>query len=79
MSTTRPDVPKMPRTLDSEEIAALLDSAGVARKLSVPESWVRSRTRARTPASERIPCIRLGRYCRFHWPTVAAWLQSRGQ
>jgi hypothetical protein len=45
----------------------LIDSTELALRLSVPESWVRNRTRERTPAAERIPCIRLGRYVRFDW------------
>jgi hypothetical protein len=54
----------------------LIDSVELAARWRVPESWVRSRTRARTPAHERIPCVRLGRYVRFQWgsPRLAEWL-----
>jgi hypothetical protein len=57
----------------------LIDSAELARRLQVPESWVRSRTRARTPKEQRIPCIRLGRYVRFDWGSnqLKVWLASR--
>ena len=58
-------------------VSELLDSEQLAARLKLPKSWVSSRTRARTPKAERIPCIRLGRYVRFNWPEVAAWLQSR--
>jgi len=45
----------------------LIDSSELASRLRVPESWVRNRTRGRTPKDERIPCIRFGRYVRFAW------------
>jgi hypothetical protein len=59
--------------------AGLIDSAELARRLQVPESWVRNRTRARTPKAERIPCVRLGRYVRFCWesPSLQGWIQRR--
>jgi len=54
----------------------LIDSAELAARWRVPESWIRNRTRARTPKEERIPCIRLGRYVRFRWgsPELEQWL-----
>jgi hypothetical protein len=57
----------------------LLDAAQLAELLRVPESWVRNRTRARTPVAERIPCVRLGRYVRFAWnsPSLQHWLNRR--
>ena len=45
----------------------LIDSSELAARWKVPVSWIRNRTRARTPREERIPCIRLGRYVRFDW------------
>ena len=58
-------------------VGELLDSAELAARLRLPESWVRSRTRARTPKVERIPHLQLGRYIRFSWPEVSAWLAAR--
>jgi hypothetical protein len=57
----------------------LIDAAELAKLLRVPESWVRNRTRARTPVAERIPCVRLGRYVRFAWgsPSLQAWLERQ--
>jgi hypothetical protein len=55
----------------------LLDAEQLAVRLNVPPSWVRSRTRARTPKDERIPHVPLGRYIRFSWPEVSAWLSAR--
>lgn len=56
-----------------------IDSVELARRLRVPESWVRNRTRARTPKEKRIPCIRFGRYVRFEWGTLrlAEWLAQQ--
>jgi hypothetical protein len=57
----------------------LVDSAELANRWKVPESWIRNHTRARTPKEERIPCIRLGRYVRFEWgsPQLAEWLAKK--
>ena len=59
----------------------LIDSAELAKRWQVPESWIRNHTRARTPKDERIPCIRLGRYVRFEWgaPRLAEWLAKQRQ
>ena len=57
----------------------LIDSAELAARWRVPESWIRNRTRARTPREERIPCLRLGRYVRFEWGSVplSEWLAKK--
>lgn len=59
----------------------IIDSAELAARLRVPESWIRNRTRARTPREERIPCIRFGRYVRFEWgsPQLSEWLAKKRQ
>jgi len=66
------DVPMMSGTGRFE----LIDAVELAARWGVPPSWVRNHTRARTPAQERIPCVRLGRYVRFEWgsPALEAWL-----
>jgi excisionase family DNA binding protein len=50
----------------------LLDAAEVAERLSVPVSWVRAETRA-----GRMPHLELGRYRRYEWPAVVAWLEGQ--
>lgn len=57
----------------------VIDSAELAARWRVPESWIRNHTRARTPKEERIPCVRLGRYVRFEWgsPRLADWLEKK--
>ncbi len=59
----------------------LIDSAELAARWRVPESWIRSHTRERTPKDHRIPCIRLGRYVRFEWgsPRLQQWLEKHRQ
>jgi excisionase family DNA binding protein len=50
----------------------LLTAAEVAELLAVAESWVRRETRA-----ERIPHLALGRYRRYEWDAVVAWVESQ--
>lgn len=47
----------------------LLSAGEIAECLQVPETWVREQARA-----GHIPHLRLGRYVRFSWPAVEAWL-----
>ena len=49
----------------------LLDAHEVAERLAVPVSWVRESTR-----SGAMPSIELGRYRRYEWEAVEAWLES---
>jgi hypothetical protein len=59
----------------------VLTVAELAERLRVPASWVRNRTRARTPKTERIPCVRFGHYVRFLWnsPELQDWITRRRQ
>src|SRR5579864_1571329 len=73
MNLETADVPMMSGSSGNAE---LIDSAELANRWRVPESWIRNHTRARTPKDERIPCVRLGRYVRFEWgsPRLPEWL-----
>lgn len=80
MTTKTQDVPRV--SLGSQNDGAeLIDAEKLASRWKVPESWVRNRTRARTPKDERIPHVRLGRYVRFAWgsPALEGWLTKRQQ
>jgi hypothetical protein len=79
MSIETTDVPLMSQSRGNG--AELIDSPELATRWRVPESWIRNHTRARTPKSERIPCVRLGRYVRFEWgsPQLAEWLAKKRQ
>jgi len=79
MSQETADVPLMSQS--SGNAVQLIDSAELANRWKVPESWIRNHTRSRTPKDERIPCIRLGRYVRFEWgsPRLMEWLSANRQ
>lgn len=54
----------------------IIDSNELARRLSLPVSWVRSHTRART--NDELPSLVFGRYRRFRWgsPELTRWLEE---
>jgi hypothetical protein len=56
----------------------VIDSVELAKRLSVPESWIRSRTNKRR-TTDPIPHYRLGRYIRFSWGSAELrdWLQRQ--
>lgn len=57
-------------------MAEIIDAPELAKRWNVPESWVRSKVRARTATKEQIPHLQLGRYVRFEWGSSALemWL-----
>ena len=77
MATEMADVQLMSHS--SGKALELIDAVELASRWKVPESWIRSHSRARTPKEERIPCIRLGRYVRFEWgsPRLIEWLLKK--
>jgi len=52
----------------------LLTAREVAERLSLPESWVREATR-----DGRLPHLALGRYRRYRWADIEAWLDEQVQ
>jgi hypothetical protein len=56
--------------------AVLLTPEQLAEKLCVPQTWVREKTRERARQRDKdpLPVVRLGKYVRFSWPAVEAWL-----
>jgi hypothetical protein len=62
------------QSLNCDELR-VIDSTELAKRLNVPESWVRSRTN-RKRTTDPIPHYRLGRYIRFNWgsPELHDWL-----
>ena len=78
MSPKTSDVPIVSHN-NGNSSSEVIDAVELAARWRVPASWVRNRTRARTPANERIPCIRLGRYVRFEWgsPQLTEWFEKR--
>jgi hypothetical protein len=55
----------------------VLDSAGLARKLGLKETWVREHVRKRVP--DPIPHYKMGKYVKFLWgsPPLEEWLSRR--
>jgi len=51
----------------------LLSVDELAEKLSVPKSWIYSRSRQSGPYA--MPKIRCGKYIRFNWIDILAWLE----
>lgn len=53
----------------------LLTVHEVARILKVPPSWVYEHTRLRS--RDRIPGFRIGKYWRFRYGEILAWVESQ--
>jgi hypothetical protein len=58
----------------------LLTPAELAARLAVPQTWIREKTRERARQRDRdpLPVVRLGKYVRFSWPAIEAWLARQG-
>jgi len=67
-------------TAEPATSTVLLNAEQLAQRLSVPPTWVREKTRerARSGDSDPLPVKRLGKYVRFSWPEVEAWLLRQG-
>lgn len=71
MSTEPATVPStVPRP--PGDTTRLLTAEEVASRLGVQPSWVSKAARA-----NRIPHICVGRYRRFRWPDIEAWLEGQ--
>jgi predicted DNA-binding transcriptional regulator AlpA len=46
----------------------------LAKRLQVSRSWITEKCRHR--CASPIPCLRIGKYIRFDWNEVSAWLAS---
>jgi excisionase family DNA binding protein len=57
--------------------ADILTPEELADRLKVGVSWVYEKSRAGGKHGNRLPVLRCGRYLRFSWTDVCAWL--RGQ
>lgn len=57
----------------------LLTPQQLAERLSVPVSWIREKTRERARVRDKdpLPVVRLGKYVRFSWPAVEAWIKRQ--
>jgi hypothetical protein len=73
VSTRSPQKNSIPST-----VIEVIDSTELAKRLRVPESWIRSRTNQKR-TSDPIPHYRLGRYIRFSWGSdeLRDWLSRQ--
>lgn len=55
--------------------ADLLTPEELAARLKVKRGWITEKMR--TADGNRLPVIRMGRYLRFSWPDIVAWLESQ--
>ena len=71
-------VPSKPAA-DNEKFTEyeFIDSRELARRLSVPTSWIRDQVRARS--DDPLPHVNLGKYVRFLWgsPALELWICRR--
>jgi excisionase family DNA binding protein len=68
------------RNTDAAELHELLTVEDVAAILRVSKSWVYEHTRSRVvPRTDRLPCIKLGKYVRFEARAVRAFLEKRSK
>ena len=61
----------------TETFYEVIDAVELAKRWSVPATWVRAQ--ARTRAADPIPCVKLGKYTRFEWnsPLLVKWWDRR--
>ena len=59
------------------ESGDILTPNQLAERLQVGVNWVYEKSRSRGKHDgEPLPVLRCGRYLRFYWPDVCAWLRS---
>jgi excisionase family DNA binding protein len=59
----------------------ILTPQQVAERLQLPESWVyeQTRNRASIRVADPLPHMKVGRYLRFKWSDVLAWLERQNR
>ncbi len=72
MTQTSTDIAPSISALNDPSVE-IIDSKELARRLRLPESWVRDRVRARN--DDPLPHVKVGRYVRFEWgsPELVEW------
>ena len=58
------------------EASEILTPEQLAERLQVALSWVYAKSRARGKRGNPLPVLRCGRYLRFSWPDVYAWMRA---
>jgi excisionase family DNA binding protein len=65
-------IPVAVSPIDPSQILTLKE---LAERLKVSERWVYEKSRRR--CLNQLPAIRIGRYLRFNWVSVSAWLHEQ--
>lgn len=56
----------------------ILTPAQLAARLQVRVSWIYEKSRVRGQQNANpLPCLRIGRYLRFSWVDVSAWIRNQ--
>ena len=55
-------------------MSELLTIEELSQKLKIKKSWLYSKTRIK--GGNTIPCLRVGKYCRFDFEEVVDWLKD---
>lgn len=63
----------LPASIEARDI---LTPRQLARRLRVGVNWVYEKSRSRGKRGNSLPVLRCGRYLRFDWNAVCAWLRS---
>ena len=73
-STPAANPPTSPSVIDP---SVILTPSELAERLKVSERWIYEKSRRRCP--NPLPVIRIGRYLRFDWSEVSAWLRRQSE
>lgn len=65
--------PEVTPTILAEDI---LTPRELSKRLKLPLSWVYEKTRKGGRYNKPLPVLRCGRYLRFSWVDVCAWLRQ---
>ena len=78
-----PTKPEQPTSVPAIAVVPLeiLTPQQVAERLQLPESWVyeQTRNRAAIRVADPLPHMKVGRYLRFKWSDVLAWLERQNR
>jgi len=56
--------------------ADIITPAELSKRLQLPLSWIYEKSRANGKHGNALPTLRCGRYLRFSWADVVAWMRS---
>ena len=73
-SIATPVAPVVPVVVSPIDPSLILTLEELAARLKVSERWCYEKTRSR--CQNPLPAIRIGRYLRFNWLAVSAWLAA---